>query len=112
MDLQTRKLVFFLVCIPVRSALAWLVWYNKSIYLSILIGLMGLGMIIRAIMRDSGKVPMKGFGGGDVYWNSYVHGILYISCAFLHYRGWKFAWSLLVADVLFGAITAAIHYFG
>lgn len=111
MDAHTRQLVFLLVCIPLRLGLAWFAWYSSSPIFSLLIGLAGIGMIVRAALRDSGKVPMKGFAGGEVYWNSYVHGFLYILFALLHYRHFKYAWIVLVLDVVVGLGTAINHYY-
>lgn len=111
MDAKSRKLMFFIGCIPLRFFLVWLASYTASPWFSLVIGIMGVGMIIRAILRDTGKVPMKGFGGGDVYWNSYVHGVLYLLFAALHYRHVRYAWTVLLFDVLIGLGTAINHYY-
>ncbi|HIE72293.1 MAG TPA: hypothetical protein EYP98_20170 [Planctomycetes bacterium] len=105
-----RTLLFFLVCLPVRAALAWLAWKlgaegakRWQFYaLGVVALLMAAGMAARGYQRDQGLVENKGFAGGAVYWNSYVHAAIYAAFGASFLLGVRHAWVLLVVDIAVG----------
>lgn len=132
---KRRLATFFLICIPFRIALAVLAWWlgeigdgnviagdrnpfvvwligNWTRYgLAIFTGLAGLGMILMGYLRSTGRRANHGFAGGEVYWNSYAHGTLYLLFTVLFLARVKYAYLVLVADVIYGVVTAVNHYF-
>ena len=77
-------LLFLLVCIPVRLLIAFLAWKSreknterKALAAALLV--MGAGMIFNGYQRKTGKKANKGFLNGEAYWDSFLHGSLYIS---------------------------------
>jgi hypothetical protein len=119
MDDNKRLLLFFLGCFPVRLLLAYAAWkvcqdpgYVQAQYvLAGITAVFGFGMIYRGYQRDSGKVENQGFAGGEVYWNSYLHGFLYILFAFMLLSNFRQAWFILVVDVFIGLVVVMNHYF-
>ena len=123
---QKRIALFFFGCIPVRSALAWWAWRISNntteggsaqrYALAVLASLIGIGLIAQARRRDIANentptvVPRGGFGG-EVYWNSYVHGGFYLLFALLFMTKFKNAWFVLVIDIIFAIVTVINHYF-
>lgn len=106
-DLQ-RTLVFFLVCIPVRIAIAALVgvicdapsWVKH--WVAGFLGYVALGFIGQ-VFRN----PEYGGFGGRVWWrrNRYVHIILYLTSVVLLYVSCSHAWITLAFDVGFALVT-------
>jgi hypothetical protein len=51
--------------------------------------------------------------GEKIWWNDLrpIHGTLYLLFAYYAIRGSKYAWTILLVDVLFGLIAFFIHHF-
>ena len=94
----------FGVCIAVRSALV-LATYKNVPFMPIVLGVIGTGLIFAHIARALKWRESKGFFGSDVYWNSALHGAIYLLAALALYFG-KPAWVILSLDVLL-----ALYYF-
>ena len=112
---EKDRIRLFFVCVLARIGLAVLVYYNTdteySKYLAVLLFVMALGFLTRAIMRDTGVVPDKGFTGGDVYWNSYVHSLIYATAAVSLYANYQYTFMILVFDLVYGIIVFLDHYY-
>ena len=108
--MMKRPILFLLVCVPLRLALAYAAFVRVHPALWVVTAAMGLGMMIRQYQRDTGRVPDTGFNGGPVYWNSYMHGSVYIAFSVLYALEVPWAWTLLLADVMGGAALAAVNY--
>lgn len=72
---------------------------------------MGAGFVYRGYQADQGTIEDKGFAGGPVYWNRYIHGTIYLVFSMFFLAGAKYAWFILSADVFLGLVTVLNHYF-
>ena len=112
MDEKTRLILFFTLCIGVRGGLVYLAWkYAGATWFRILTLLIGLGLIGNGLMRTMGIRKEKGFSGGEVYWNSYIHGFLYLLFTLAAYYEMKNAWVFLLMDLFLGIFNTVNHYF-
>mgnify|MGYP007022347254 CR=1 FL=1 len=117
---QRRILMFILLCVPIRGFLAWCAWKLgreesdedkwKKYPLAVFTTVAGIGMITTGFLRSSGKREDKGFAGGEVYWNSYLHGSLYLLFTLLFLMDFKHAYAVLIVDVVIGLGSAVNHY--
>jgi len=81
-----RIILFIFVCILVRSLLIW--WASREetekdvrqwVALGVITTIITVGFLTSGIGRKIGKIKQVGiFGGREVYWNSFLHGILYL----------------------------------
>ena len=118
-DDKSRLLRFFLLCIPVRLAIVVAAFFlgkkKKQAWYTMLVGLavlaIGIGLCVFQYLRDTGKREKVGFAGGEVYWNSYVHGSIWIVAALLIFLAPKYAWIPLLIDVILGLSLALKNYF-
>lgn len=103
MEPQTRSLLFWTVCLGARTALAYLGFrFGGTLWFRAVALLIGLGLLGNALARSLGLKENKGFAGGEVYWNSAVHGLLYLVFVALASYEFPHAWVALAADVLVG----------
>lgn len=112
-NLQKRFLLFLFGCIFTRLIF---VWIAKSIPLQYLpyLGIMALGPVIGWIWilfigsRDTGAEVF----GEKIWWKDvrWVHLVLYASFAGLAFMKNSRAWTILLADVLFGLGAWLIHH--
>lgn len=101
-------ILFWSVCIPLRLFLAFLpsVLERSSApwkaYVSLL-ALIGTGLLVFATARSQGWIAARGFGGQYAYWDSYIHGVLYLFAAYYILDGRpRLAQIVLLADVFVG----------
>jgi hypothetical protein len=125
MESWKRILLFLLVCIPLRSLLAW--WsslkesredYTQRIAIGIITTLIGIGLLVFGIIRISSNNYNTGFSGGKVYWNSLLHGTLYLlfACLWLDNSPdnpdkFKNLYSILVTDIVIGILYFLKNYY-
>lgn len=119
-DERSRLLRFGLLCVPARLAFVVASYYAVKyagthrrvlVFFASSVVAIGVGLILMAALRSLGVRDKKGFAGGDVYWNSYVHGAIWVTagCALFFERKW--AWALLLVDLVYGVATTLSHYF-
>lgn len=115
---ETRISLFFSLCIGIRLFLVYLAYFYDNSYnhshtkwFRGLVFFMGLALIINASLRTLGLRPEKGFSGGKVYWNSFIHGVLYLLYVVLAFSGFKRAWIILLFDVFVGIVFVVNNYF-
>lgn len=107
MDDEKRKLLFFLVCIPVRLALAFASYKYSTSYprLSAFLGLLvAIGFARQHFAGDN-----KGGFGGEVTWNRLVHASFFLAFAVSSImKGPSYA--ILLANVAYGLFTHASRW--
>lgn len=116
-----RKLYFLGGCIPVRLAIAYLVYHvdtkkKKSVvdktYAVWFLLLVSIGLLFSYVKRMmEPEQDHKGFFGSEVYWNSSVHSLMYAISAFMLDGGYSYPWLPLVLDVMIGFGTFYHRYF-
>jgi cobalamin synthase len=102
LDQQSRRLLFFLACVPLRTALIVLAYKfrpknNAFLIFAILVG---VGFLVQ-YLRDN---RVGGFGG-DVYWNRIMHSMFYFLFAILYAMDFQQAWVVLLVDLFAGIFT-------
>ena len=112
---KKRWVLFLFICIPLRSFIAYYASVlsngdqsqsEKKIYgFAILLSVMGVGMLASEVRRYMTPGPHMGFGGGEVYWYSGVHGALYLISAGMLFNKMKNAHFPLILDVVIGLVT-------
>lgn len=116
-----RLRLFLLACLPTRAlllALAVLVSSGKApgsaqtarttrIALGVLGLAIGAGLLYTYARKGNGGT---GFAGGERYWDSLSHGLLYLSFGISFLLGAAGAWVFLAADLLLAVVTVARHY--
>lgn len=119
---KERKLYFLGGCIPVRLAIAYLVYHvdsakkkkpvvSKSVVLWLLL-LISMSLLFAHVRRGmSTDQTQKGFFGSEVYWNNAVHSLMYAVAAMMLDAGYSYPWAPLVIDVLIALYTFHGHYF-
>jgi len=118
MDELNRKLLYLGVCIPVRLLLVYLLYTVRSKKVEkksmvtkegmlFIVSMIGFGLITAYTYR-SFTCDKEHFGasGGKVYWNSNIHGMIYLLTAI--FLLWKpdYAWIVLLMDMI-----PAIYFF-
>jgi hypothetical protein len=103
---SVARIVLFLVgCIGSRLGLAYLAWWVSLFHLKI----MGLFALVPAIgfltiyLTDSRQTGSEVFGD-KIWWNSLrpIHSALWFLFALSALTGHRWAWMILLADVLIG----------
>jgi hypothetical protein len=106
MDDTQRLLLFMLVCAPARALIAYGVSRTPESRRHLVgagLVLIGLGLIAKEAWRLAHKQETHlGFFGARVYWNSFVHGTLYLLAAAMLLRGARLAWAILLVDLVIG----------
>ena len=112
-DIQKRFLVFFLGCIPVRSAL---VYMSRNIdkehlrWMGYLALLPAIGFMYY-FFRWSDTKGLALFK--EIWWNNMrpIHGLLYFAFAYYAIYGKRdMAWKTLTVDVILGIVVFLMHY--
>ena len=114
----TKRLwVFLFACLPVRIAflvLALLIerpgsigWVHARTVLAAVCLLIGLGLISTFARKGNGG---EGFAGGERYWDSLSHGLLYVGFAVSFFLKAKGAWIFLVGDLILALVTVGKYY--
>jgi hypothetical protein len=107
----TRALLFWVGCIGVRSAGAWLAYAHPRLlpYLGVVAAAIAIGFITIYLggLRPTGVEV----SGERIWWNSLrpVHAILYGVFAYMACNGHPEAWKVLAADVALGAGSWIFH---
>ena len=103
-----NPLLFWFGCIPVRTALVALPSFLErdtlswKLYLGAITS-MGVGLLVFATGRAQGWIPMRGAGGQYAYWDSTIHGALYLFAAWYLATGrTRLAQVVLAADIFVG----------
>ena len=97
---------FLSMCLPTRLALALLA---KTVdkptlkllsYIAFIIGIMFLYLFV---FKKRINAPE---GGGKTWWHNYriLHGLMYLTFAYMAFKGHDDAWKILALDALFGLI--------
>lgn len=99
--------LFFLVCVPVRLLLAYLVRANPEYGKYAIIPAFGFFSIYLFRLR---KVGLETFGR-PIWWDAYrpVHGALYLLAAVYAFRGQTRAYVPLLVDVILGIFLKLKH---
>lgn len=121
-----RLIKFIFICIPARILIIILAFLignfeeDDILYrflFSAFTTIIGCSMLAAAFKREQDVIiEHVGFNGGVVYWNSAVHGMLYILFSLLFLintfesRLFEHSWLVLVIDLFVGAITVLVHY--
>lgn len=113
-----RIFLFVFICILIRSLLIY--WASREetekdvrqwIVLGTVTTIIAVGFLQTGIRRKIGNLSMKGGFGGEVYWNSFLHGILYLLFSFLWFFRIEDAYSVLIVDLVIGVVFYFIpHY--
>lgn len=117
---RKRLLKFVFFCAPTRLAFAVASYFlgkkaeDKQVWYTYIFGVslfaIGIGLCYFQFLRDTGRREKVGFAGGEVYWNSYVHGAVWIIAGIVFFVKPKFAWTVLTADLLLGLSIVVYHY--
>lgn len=110
---RLATILFFLICIPVRLALVYIVKYLRKDYLPIVgittltIGLGFLSIYIFKLRHDSSGVETMGC---PIWWNDYrpIHGALYIVSSMYAFNNDNNAYIPLLIDCIFSLILKVI----
>lgn len=116
----TKRLwVFLLACLPVRASLLALALVIQSGRLDnyswarrVLAGvcaLIGAGLV-SSYFRKGPAGSGEGFAGGERYWDSLSHGLLYLGFAIAFSLDAKGAWIFLASDLLLALVTVGAYY--
>lgn len=118
----TKRLwVFLLACLPVRASLLalalaiqfrpqWAVSSRSARYaLAGVCGLIGAGLV-SSYFRKGPAGSGQGFAGGERYWDSLSHGLLYLGFAVAFALEAKGAWIFLVGDLVLALATVGAYY--
>lgn len=113
-ELSRSRKLFWMVCIPSRLLIAWLLFSGKfsELFKHALL-LIGLAFLFLWVTKRRLQAPEA--DGQKTWWHDWraVHGLLYIAAALLLWNGKPEAAGLVVAgDVLVGVLASSIHYAG
>lgn len=111
-----RIFLFIFGCVLVRSLLIW--WASREetekdrvqwIILGTITTITAVGLLQTGIRRNLGiKVPTG--AGGEPYWPSVGHGILYLIFTFLWFFKIEASYSVLITDLVIGVLVFVSHY--
>lgn len=110
--MQRNLLLFIFICFPVRVSLvigSYFIENESTITRTpfvIAAALVALGFF-RAHYVDN---PTGAFGG-EKYWNSLAHGMLYVLYAIFLGIGTNVAYVVLGIDIIFGIINVMVNYY-
>ena len=98
-----RILLYFLLCIPLRSFIIYLA-YKKNKYIPFIILIAG---ILFTLKYFNNNINDLGAFGGKVWWNDLrlFHGIMYILYFLLQYFEINNAYIILIIDIIIGIIS-------
>ena len=107
------KILFLLVCIPARIGLVFLAKYIPIKYLqylgyTALIPALGFLIIYAFNLRKTGLET----GGKEIWWNDLrvIHGLLYLCFALYAIKSKRYAWIVLLIDVILGLCAFTFNY--
>lgn len=111
---MNKNLVLFItVCLPLRIGLCVGTYFVEQSENTPLIYTEASLLVVAAIgffiVESSGKEV--GFFGGKRYWNSILHGVLFILTAACLFSMIKTGFLLLILDTVVGTIYVANHYY-
>lgn len=95
---------FFIICIFVRLSIVYLTLYltKKNPDFLIPLGLMYSLMSFAFFITEFSGLRKYGMFGQKVWWNRYIHSLLYAIFAYLAFQRNEKAYYILVIDILFG----------
>ena len=110
--MQRNLLLFLAGCVPVRVGLivgSYFIEQSSSDTLKyiavVLAGLVAMGFFHADVTESE-----RGFFGSRRYWNSAIHGILYVLYAVMLAVGTEVGYIVLVVDLVYGIGTVFSHY--
>jgi len=106
-SINTRILLFNLVCIPVRIGILLLVYFFPRLETIILTGLIALGFLYKYF-----KPTKIGMFGGKVFWSRLFHFFTYFitSLLLIFEETREYAFWVLAVDVIVGFLMFWNHY--
>ena len=113
MEKKHRIIIFFCFCITLRLFLVYLAHrLSNTQYIKIMAIfaiLVSIGLTYQFIFNPH---KLGGFGG-DSWWNNYrpIHAIIYLTFAIMVFTLPKYAYMILLADIILGACFFANNYF-
>jgi hypothetical protein len=112
---EQKIALFLLACLPTRLLIANAAFYAGNevepwsppwIGFLLFTIAVGLGFVAQSLAgRDSG------FFGSTVYWSRPVHAALYLLFSMLFALRFRFAFALLLLDMMFGTAVFIRHYY-
>jgi hypothetical protein len=114
MILPTKRLLLFIVCVIIRSALVVAAALTPVEYLYII----GIFFVMAAIVFAYKFLTFKdgdiGMAGGNVWWNCnrLMHVGMYLAFAVLAFCKVRLAYSVLIVDLVIGVALFVRHYVG
>jgi hypothetical protein len=103
--MSAKRALFWLVCLPVRAALAFAVQRRAVPRLAGALALAAVGAAFAALFAFGLRMEAPESSGGGTWWHDFraVHAGLYLAAAALLHRGSPVAAAALYADVAVGA---------
>ncbi len=110
-----RIILYFLICIPIRSYLIYLslnLKNEKMNYLLTVLLVIGIAFIYKYTITDKNNLGNGAFNG-KVWWNDLrlFHGINYVSFCILKYNGYNKSYYILIFDLIIGILCFINNYF-
>ena len=102
----------FIICIFIRLSIVYLTMYvtkNNNDFLMLLGLAYSLLSFVFFITEFSGLIEY-GIFGQKVWWNRYIHSLIYVIFAYLAFKRNEKAYIILVIDILFGIFHYIYNY--
>jgi hypothetical protein len=106
-----KNLIKFLgICVPIRFLLVIFSYFmrNKQINSINYIGTVIAILIALGFIYNENKT--KGYFGSNKYWSGILHALLFIIFGILFSTLPKYAWNILLLDLIIGIYTVLYHY--
>ena len=109
MNKNKRIILFLCCCIPLRLSLVYLA--KKEVYINVM-GVVALLISIGFMYQFIVHPHKTGAFGGDSWWNGTrpVHALLYLIFAIMTFINPKYAYVVLLVDILLGTGFFINHY--
>lgn len=112
--INKRVCLFFLICIPIRLLLAYIIYRVNPEHLKYVgyITTIIAGLFIISYINFNPVKKNKGAFGGKIWWNDMraVHGCIYLLFSLFAIKKNINAWKILIADVIVGIIAFLFQY--
>lgn len=105
-NMKLRAVVFYSICVPIRVGLVMLLYYYALQEFAIPLFAIAVGFTYQ-----HGLDKKIGGFGGEVYWNRFLHAMLYFLTAsmLLFERTREYAYIILAIDVGMGVLSNTSH---
>lgn len=108
----SRFLLFVIGCLGLRAAFVYAaIYYPQYLkYMAVVATAIGLGFIYLFL---SGARPTGPEAGGRIWWNALrpIHGILYLTFAYLAFQSQSFSYLPLALDWIIGFAAFVMYHF-